>query len=77
MDLIAEGQWRTSSRCWDSNDTCVAVRIAGSRVEMRDTKQREGPTLRFERTSWAAFIDGIRGDEFVGAGRTAAHNAPQ
>ncbi len=42
---------------------CVAVRI-GDMVEIRDTKNPNGPTLSFNKEEWKAFIDGVKLGEF-------------
>lgn len=57
-----DATWRTSSRSGD-NGACVEVRAAGA-VEVRDSKDRTGPVLRFDATEWAAFVDGAAAGEF-------------
>jgi hypothetical protein len=49
-----------------SNDegTCVEQRGADGWVEVRDTKDRSGPVLRFRRAEFAAWLDGARRGEF-------------
>lgn len=49
--------WRTSTHSGGNNE-CVEVATNLPRaVPVRDTKQgREGPTLRFSRPAWAAFV---------------------
>ena len=42
---------------------CVAVRV-GEMVEVRDTKNPEGPTLSFNKDEWKAFVSGIKNNEF-------------
>lgn len=42
---------------------CVAVRM-GETVELRDTKNPQGPTLSFNRDEWTAFIKGVKNGEF-------------
>ena len=42
---------------------CVAVRI-GDTVEIRDTKNVDGPTLSFNLDEWAAFVGGVKNGEF-------------
>ncbi len=49
-----------------SNQTgsCVEQRRSGDVVEVRDTKDRSGPTLRFTRTEFAAWLDDAKRGEF-------------
>ncbi|MFV2010612.1 DUF397 domain-containing protein, partial [Micromonospora sp. LOL_027] len=42
--------WFKSSRSSD-NANCVEVRFAGGQVDVRDTKDRTGPTLAFDATT--------------------------
>lgn len=42
---------------------CVAVRV-GDMVDVRDTKDLDGPTLSFNKDEWAAFIAGVKNGEF-------------
>lgn len=42
---------------------CVAVRI-GDTVEIRDTKNPDGPTLSFNKEEWKAFTGGVKLGEF-------------
>jgi len=42
---------------------CVAVRV-GETVEIRDTKNPQGPTLSYNKDEWAAFVKGVKNGEF-------------
>ncbi len=55
--------WRKSSRSGGSGD-CVEVAIAGDTIGVRDSKDPEGPVLRFGRSEWQAFLEGIDAGEF-------------
>jgi hypothetical protein len=56
--------WRVSSWCAGNGD-CVAVGLLpGGHVLLKDTKDPDGPQLRFDATEWRAFIAGIRAGEF-------------
>jgi hypothetical protein len=54
-------QWRTSSYSGSNGGTCVEVadNLPGV-VAVRDSKDPEGPVLRFSRVDWSAFMAGIR-----------------
>lgn len=55
-------RWMRSSRC--SNGNCVAVARDGDTVLVRDSKDPDGPTLRFTRGEWRAFVAAARDGEF-------------
>lgn len=56
-----ESKWRKSSR--SSSGNCVEVKIENNRVHMRDSKDRSGPVLSFDRDVFRAFLDDLRADE--------------
>jgi Domain of unknown function (DUF397) len=43
---------------------CVEVRRHNGMIEVRDSKDRSGPILRFTGPEWDAFLDGTRNGEF-------------
>ena len=55
--------WRTSTRS-GGNGQCVEVRRVADTIEVRDTKDRSGPVLRFTLDEWTAFTGGTRDGEF-------------
>lgn len=56
-------QWRKSQRC-DTN-ACVEVALIGADVALRDSKDPDGPVLRFTRQEWDAFVAGVGAGDFV------------
>lgn len=59
--------WRRSSFC--DTGTCVLVAIDGDDMLVRDSKEVDGPVLRFDRDEWAAFLLAAKDGEFdVGEG---------
>jgi len=52
----------------NGGNNCVESRLAdapdGTAIEVRDSKNPTGPTLRFTKAEWSAFIDGARDGEF-------------
>ena len=48
----------------DEQGTCVEQRAHDGMVEVRDTKDRSGPVLRFTSAEFAAWLDGARAGEF-------------
>lgn len=47
-----------------NNSGCVEAAICEHGVRVRDSKNPNGPVLSFTPTEWAAFLAGVRGDEF-------------
>ena len=43
---------------------CVEVGVAGGRLLVRDTKNREGAVLSFTPQEWDAFVRSVRAGEF-------------
>jgi hypothetical protein len=55
--------WRKSSFS-STNGSCVEVRRMAASVQVRDTKDREGPVLTFAAESWQDFVAGLHHGEF-------------
>lgn len=45
-------------------DQCVEMRRLGDVIEVRDSKDPDGPVLRFTSGEWAAWLDGTKKGEF-------------
>jgi len=55
--------WRKSSR--SGTGSCVEVRLAETgAVQVRDSKDPNGPILTFAPTEWDAFVTGTRAGDF-------------
>jgi hypothetical protein len=54
--------WRRSSRC--DTGSCVEVAMMDDGVAVRDSKQPDGPVLRFTKSEWTAFVAGVDNGEF-------------
>jgi hypothetical protein len=52
----AEGRWRKSSYSGGESGNCVEVDHAPSYFAVRDSKNANGPVLKFSRRQGAAFI---------------------
>lgn len=52
-------KWIKSTRSGDAG-ACLEARLVDDAVEVRDTKNRDGGTLRFTADEWVAFIEGTR-----------------
>ncbi|WP_083449661.1 DUF397 domain-containing protein [Actinoplanes rectilineatus] len=58
-------EWKKSSRSGGSGGNCVEVaRIAESGWAVRDSKNPDGPVLRFTLAEWDAFVHGVKDGEF-------------
>ena len=57
MTLSGQGEprWRKSSHSGGGND-CVEVAVVSSGTAVRDSKNPDGPRLRFADASWTAFV---------------------
>jgi hypothetical protein len=60
---VSSTPWMKASAS-DDHGSCVELRRADEAIEVRDTKDRSGPVLRFTRAEFAAWLDGARGGEF-------------
>jgi Domain of unknown function (DUF397) len=62
--------WVKSSLSF-ANGNCVEVSDQpGGTVGVRNSREREGPVLRFTPDEWQAFLGGVRNGEFDDFGRT-------
>jgi Domain of unknown function (DUF397) len=53
--------WRKSSYSSDQGDNCVEVAsLPGGGRAVRDSKDPDGPILRFSAEAWRAFLDGVK-----------------
>ena len=59
---LSRAMWRKSSR--SSHNGCVEVALDPSEVAVRDSKDQDGPVLRFNAHEWEAFLAGVRNGEF-------------
>lgn len=61
--------WVKSSLSF-SNGNCVEVaNLPGGRIGVRNSRDSEGPVLRFTSDEWHAFLGGARNGEFDSFGR--------
>ena len=61
--------WVKSSLSF-ANGNCVEVaNLSGGQIGVRNSRDSEGPVLRFTPDEWHAFLGGARNGEFDGFGR--------
>jgi Domain of unknown function (DUF397) len=51
-------------RAYCEEGACVEVASTGGGVAMRDSKDQNGPMLRFTPAEWAAFLAGAKAGDF-------------
>ncbi|HEY3261084.1 MAG TPA: DUF397 domain-containing protein [Pseudonocardiaceae bacterium] len=56
--------WYRSSYCTGAAATCVEVAMDEMNVLVRDSKNPNGPVLRFSHEEWQAFLHGVLDGEF-------------
>ena len=56
--------WRKSTRSAKRKGCVEAAFLADGRVAIRDSKDRDGPTLVYTPRAWDAFLSGAREGEF-------------
>ncbi|NES15366.1 MULTISPECIES: DUF397 domain-containing protein [Micromonospora] len=63
---LAVAAWRKSTRSQTSNCVEVApLRTGPAAVALRDSKDRGGPILLFNRAGWLGFIAGAKNGQFA------------
>jgi hypothetical protein len=63
-DPGSDSYWMKSSLSF-SNSNCVEVAsLPENEIGVRDSKDSEGPVLRFTPDEWHAFLGGVRNGEF-------------
>lgn len=51
--------WRTSTKS-GGNGACVEVAVLDGVIAVRDSKDRSGPMLTFDRSAWRSFLSGLK-----------------
>jgi hypothetical protein len=60
---MCEIQWRKATKS-GNNGQCVEVAKVGDTINVRDSKDPDGPTLSFTPAEWYAFLEGAAQGEF-------------
>jgi hypothetical protein len=62
VDHRDQAEWRKSSTSGVAE--CVEMAHVGDQVLIRDSKDPDGPRLRYTAAEWRAFVEGVRLGEF-------------
>ena len=60
---LNNAKWFKSTRS-TANSQCVEVAFVDGEVAVRDSKNPDGPALRFGAEQWSSFLEGVARDEF-------------
>jgi hypothetical protein len=59
-----DSRWIKSSLSYANGDCVEVAALPDGRIGVRDSKDAEGPVLRFTPSEWKAFIGGVQSGEF-------------
>jgi uncharacterized protein DUF397 len=59
MTTNSRTEWFKSSYSGGNNNTCVEARLTGTSVDIRDSKDPDGPILSFGSSAWGRFLRGL------------------
>jgi uncharacterized protein DUF397 len=62
IDFESSPHWRRSRRC--DTGHCIEAALVGQEVAVRDSKDPNGPILRFSMDEWSSFVAGVREGDF-------------
>ena len=62
--LAPEEAWFKSSYSSGSEGNCLEAADLEPTVGVRDSKDKQGPALVFPKSTWAAFVTGVRTGDF-------------
>jgi hypothetical protein len=57
-------RWVKSSLSFANNNCVMVADLSGGEIGVRNSRDAEGPVLRFTPGEWHAFIGGVRNGEF-------------
>jgi hypothetical protein len=58
--MVSDIGWRKSSYSGGQGGNCIEVADNDSRVIVRDTKDRQGPALRFSADAWCRLVEQLK-----------------
>jgi hypothetical protein len=60
---MSDLQWRKAGRS-ANNGACVEVAPARDQIFVRDSKDQDGPMMRYPMASWKIFLSDVKKDQF-------------
>ncbi len=63
--MTTDSPWVKARRSGANNGACVQVRRHAGTIQVRDSKDPDGPVLSFPPAEWEAFVDGVSKGEFA------------
>jgi hypothetical protein len=60
---VSDLQWRKARRS-ANNGACVEVAPANGQIIIRDSKDQDGPVIRYSASSWHIFLGGAKKGQF-------------
>jgi len=60
---MSDLQWRKARRS-ANNGACVEVAPASGQIFVRDSKDQDGPMMRYSTASWKVFLSDVKRDQF-------------
>ena len=64
MEDLLRAFWRKSTHSYGNGDCIEVAALSHGEIGVRDSKDPEGPVLRFTPAEWAAFMAGTKAGEF-------------
>jgi hypothetical protein len=62
--MNGDTDWMMSSRSTGNGGSCVEARRHQGAIEVRNSTDRDGGTVRFTTEEWDSFLDGAKKGEF-------------
>lgn len=60
---MSDLQWRKARRS-ANNGACVEVAPASGQIFVRDSRDQDGPMVRYPMASWKVFLHDVKKDQF-------------
>lgn len=65
MDYDFIACWQKSTYSMGSGNCVELAQLPGGDVAVRDSKDQDGPTLRFSLVEWQTFVSGVKDDRYA------------
>jgi Domain of unknown function (DUF397) len=61
---LSKAVWKKATASGGNSDNCVEVAFVDDAIAVRDSKDRNGGVLIYDRKEWEAFTGGVKDGEF-------------